>query len=298
MLEDAFTDRLAAPPLVLPAWDAAAAAAWPAAAAAGAAAGGGGAGGGGGVPAPACLWVCLRFDPMHAGRTVDREPPASASSAASSATGLGFAELWGPSVAQQRRFAGAAPPLARPFSSSLPPLTHESSSSPLPPPPDGSVCRAVVWSAERLGGRQHARHAIAPLIVAHIARLHLRALMPAAILHAGDALCVAAPPASAAAPTAALLAAADVTAACPSLGLERLLDSGGACETYEARVTALPSSNGGGSEVAVARAPGAAPPAAALPAALVPLCDPLALGPFHAFATAIGAFDALAAAVR
>ena len=163
------------------------------------------------------------------------------------------------------------------------------------------MCRAVVWSAERLGGRQHARHAIAPLIVAHIARLHLRALMPAAILHAGDALCVAAPPASAAAPTAALLAAADVTAACPSLGLERLLDSGGACETYEARVTALPSSNGGaaGLEVAVARASGAAPPAAAaLPAALVPLCDPLALGPFHAFATAIGAFDALAAAVR
>ena len=140
LLADALTDRLSALPLVFPVSPALCKGgsegaqagellSWPAAA--------------GPVLTPTCLWVCLRLDPMHAARIVDREPPLALPQAASAVppgvtasgrsgppgpgpaaavtgkgrSGLSFVDLWGAGLAEQRRFA------------------------------DGSVCSAVVWDA-------------------------------------------------------------------------------------------------------------------------------------------------------
>ena len=55
---------------------------------------------------------------------------------------------------------------------------------------DGTIVHAVVWDAAKLGGRAHAREAIVPLIVTHLAARHLGGDVPRGLLHAGDRVTV------------------------------------------------------------------------------------------------------------
>jgi hypothetical protein len=231
-------------------------------------------------PAPTCLWVCLAVNPREATRNVERGPPPEAVSASAA-----FTHLWGSvgdgagGLSELRRFA------------------------------DGSVVNAVVWDAPKLGGRAHARHAIVPLIVAHVLNRHVLAgtnggsAAQSAAAGAGkkgkaggsaSAAPVPAPtavdaPAAllpstllhagdhllvAGAPTAGgaarALLAADVARAVPSLALERALDPSG-CITATTTVTAGSSGGVGGKASAVAVASKLSlAPGTALPAS-VPL---------------------------
>ena len=116
---------------------------------------------------------------------------------------------------------------------------------------DGGVQYAVAWTDQRLGGRAHARHAIVPLIVSSMLSRHIGAKMPSSILHSGDALVVdlvrpvngtAGGGGGGGGPSSTLtqserkesqltasraLLYHDIARACPSLAVERALDSGG-----------------------------------------------------------------------
>lgn len=255
------------------------------------------------VAPPTCLWVCVTLNTRAAPRNVDRGPAPEAVAASAA-----FTRLWGTAgdgrggLGELRRFA------------------------------DGSVVHAVVWDAQKLGGRAHARDAIVPLIVAHVlnrhmltaspapetaaapaggkkggagkaaaaaaAEAHVSSALPVSVLHAGDHLAVAAPPASASASSSAhLLLLSDVARAVPSLALERVLDAGG-CVTATAMVA--PDAARGGLPAASSRlaaAPGATLPTS-LPLSEVTAADALSRGPAGGFSAAAAAFDALSSALR
>ena len=280
-------------------------------------------------PAPSCLWVCIALHPRNSLRNVDRGPPPEAAAAAAA-----FTSLWGPQLAELRRFA------------------------------DGGIVNAVVWDTAKLGGRNHARDAIVPLIVSHILNRHVYSashsshssavtigattgggrnsnssskggsspatlLLPSGVLHAGDHLCVSSPSSSSPSPSAAMTSAAhallasDVSRACPGLALERVLDAGG-CVTATSTVTtaAAASSSGSASSLSSAKGKAAAASSAspalitasvssklALPSSGISLpsnfslqdvtaADPLSKGPGAAFSSASAAFDVLASALR
>jgi hypothetical protein len=198
-------------------------------------------------PVPTCLWVCVQLSPEAggsiAGRTVDKGP-----AAADAAKSKAYLDLWGA--------ASTTPPGGRPGLAELRRFA------------DGSTLQSVVWGADRLGGRAHARAAVVPLIVCATLARHCGIAMPINVLHAGDAVAVlyptprgdegegAAAVAAAAAgqdSTAALVARAksaagdalvlaDAARACPSLSLERVLDLGGHAGQVT-RVTVTPSTS-------------------------------------------------------
>jgi hypothetical protein len=147
--------------------------------------------------------VSLNHEDGAAGRMVDRGPPPE-----NVAETKAFMDLWGP-FAELRRFA------------------------------DGSVVNAVLWNAERLGGRTSAKDAIIPAIVCFLCKRHFSMEMPSLLLHAGDRIVVEgavtdALPAATAVDNSKLFGAAlnavalaDISTVVPSLSLERLLDVGG-----------------------------------------------------------------------
>ncbi len=233
------------------------------------------------APAPTALWVALSLGAGDAARrVVEKGPPPEAPAAAAA-----FTALWGPALAELRRFG------------------------------DGTITHAVVWDAAKLGGRAHARELIVPLIVAHMAARHLGVRVPLAALHGGDALAVASGggggggvgvggAASARAAAEEALLYADVARVCPSLAVERALDSGGAVPAV-AVVRAPPQPP--------QEAPPRAPPSALtgivpLPAPAVGVVseggaaggrgDAWARGPMAGFGAAIAAFDAVSTALR
>ena len=202
-------------------------------------------------PHPSTLWIGLTLDPHNCTRIVERGPPPESVLAARE-----FTHLWGPQLCELRRFA------------------------------DGTIVHSVVWDAARLGGRAHARHAIVPLIIAHLAGRHLGADVPVGVLHAGDRVTVStaasnvtgrgahtstalvarggataaagassyfskrahsAPSLLLPASTAAALYRSDIAVTSPSLALERLLDGGG-CITADVSVTYAPTSTSAATE--------------------------------------------------
>jgi hypothetical protein len=105
-------------------------------------------------PTPSCLLVASVANPAPsvASRMVDRGPAPEAAAAAAA-----FNALWGPHLAELRRFA------------------------------DGAIVNAVVWEGDKLGGRSYARGGIVASIVGAIAGRHLGIPLPRAPMHAGDA---------------------------------------------------------------------------------------------------------------
>jgi hypothetical protein len=226
------------------------------------------------APAPTALWVGLTLAPGAApSRVVEKGPPPEAPAACAA-----FLRLWGPALAELRRFG------------------------------DGAITHAVVWDAAKLGGRAHARDHIVPLIIAHAAARHLGVRVPLGALHGGDALSLAPPqPAEGSAPAAAAVAAAaedallfaDVARLCPSLAFERALDSGGAVQG----AAVVRFSGGAGAPGERSALTGIAP--APAPAVVVATggggaggADSWARGPGAAFGAARAAFDAVSTALR
>lgn len=101
---------------------------------------------------PTSFLLCVTVDATNAIRMVERGPAPEKHKEAAD-----FVALWGSKLCELRRFQ------------------------------DGAITHSVVWDAEKLGGRVHARMAIVPLICAYMLARHFGCKVPLTLLHAGDA---------------------------------------------------------------------------------------------------------------